>query len=697
VVEDVHIADVASAELLTHLARRIADDQWLIVVTRRTTPGAFVLGDDVEHVRVDLVPLDDISARAVLAIASDEFPLRPHETEQLAERAQGNPLFLLQLLHAARRTGSVDGLPDSVEGVITASIDRLPPVDRRLLRAAAVLGSPFEEQVLAELLDTSDLALDRLGEFVERLEGGTVAFRHALVRDTAYEGLPFSRRRELHARAGDVLERMYADRVEERADLLSLHFLQAERFDKAWQYARVASARAQSAYAYVEAARFYGHALTAARHLRDLPADELAGTWERLGDVRLRLGEFASAGAAFAEARKGFRGSAVPLARAQFRSAQVADLAADYPRALRWMSLARRTLASAHEDAAATLRAEISGFYGLIRHRQGRELDAVRWCERAVAEAEVAGAREALAAALVHLDVSETMLGRGDGSNTQRALKIWAELGDAWQEARAHNTLGIRAYFAGRWDEAVEHYESARLAATRAGDQWMATIASANVAEILSDQGRLAEAEPRLQEVLRTLRATGARGALSFGQGLYGRLLARSGRFAEALDQYAAARALQKADGEQTLLLETDVRIAECIAWQGAYGAALQAAGEVLVAIAGAPGASGLLPQAHRVHGLALAGLGDLGGAEAAVRAGIAAARERRAPHEVAWSLDVLLTVIDAAGAPDASVAAERDAIAGQLGIVDLARPKSPRERVVSLADDAVAGPTTIA
>jgi hypothetical protein len=97
------------------------------------------------------------------------------------------------------------------------------------------------------------------------------------------------------------------------------------------------------------------------------------------------------------------------------------------------------------------------------------------------------------------------------------------------------------------------------------------------------------------------------------------------------------------------------------------------------------------------VHGLALAGLGDLGGDEAAVRAGIATARERRAPHEVAWSLDVLLTVIDAAGAPDASVAAERDAIAGQLGIVDLARPKSPRERVVSLADDAVAGPTTIA
>jgi tetratricopeptide (TPR) repeat protein len=483
--------------------------------------------------------------------------------------------------------------------------------------------------------------------------------------------------------------------VHERADLLSLHYLQAEAFGKAWHYARIASAHARSAYANVEAARFYGHAVAAARHLPDLPAAELADTWESLGDVRLRLGEFAAAGVAYSEARKGFRGVPVALARVQFRAAQVADLAADYPRALRWMSTARRTLAHVDDEAAATLRAEISGFYGLIRHRQGREIDAVQWCRRAVEEATGAGAREALAAALVHLDVSETMLGRGDGSNTRRALEIWRELGDAWQEARAHNTLGIRAYFAGQWNEAVEQYENARVAASRAGDQWMATIASANAAEILSDQGRLEEAEPLLVEVLRTLRATGARGALSFGMGLYGRLLARAGRFPEALDQYAAARSLQKADGEQTLLIETDARIAECLAWQGMYGAALQAAGDALIAIGNAPGAFVLLPLVHRVRGLALGGLGDVDGGLAAVRTSLALARERQAPHEIAWSLDVLVTLAKAADVVDLPAAAERDGLAVRLGLGAFAPPPRRGSRPQD-TDDAHQDPTTV-
>jgi tetratricopeptide (TPR) repeat protein len=502
----------------------------------------------------------------------------------------------------------------------------------------------------------------------------------------------------LHARAGAVIELQYANRVDERADVLSLHYLQAERFDKAWHYARVAGAHAHGAYAYVEAARFYGHALSAARHLTGLPSDEVAGTWESLGDVRLRLGEFMAAGLAYSQARKGFRDKPLALARVQFRAAQVADLAADYPRSLRWMSTARRTLALAEDSAAATLRAEISGFYGLIRHRQGHELDAVRWCRRAVAEAEAAGARPALAAALASLDVSETMLGRGDGRNTVRALEIWRGLGDAWQEARAHNNLGIRAYFAGRWDDAVASYENARAAAERAGDQWMATIAAANVVEIRSDQGRLAEAEPRVLDVLRTLRATGARGALSFGQGLYGRLLARSGRFEEALDQYAAARTLQVADGEQVLLLETDVRIAECLAWQGMYGAALQAAADALARLESVHGASGLVPLVHRVRGLALGGLGDVGGGMAALRSSISAARERSAPHEVAWGLDVLLMLADAAsdgsaGSADADGAgspagadadAERLALADMLGITAFPhqRPRRSRGRV---------------
>jgi tetratricopeptide (TPR) repeat protein len=272
-----------------------------------------------------------------------------------------------------------------------------------------------------------------------------------------------------------------------------------------------------------------------------------------------------------------------------------------------------------------------------------------------------------LAAALVHLDLAETVLGRGDGSNAARALQLWQELGDSWQEARTHNTLGMRAYYAGDWEDAAARYRLTSEAALRAGDEWMAAIAAANVAEILSDQGRLVDAEPHLQAALRTLRATGARGALSFGQSLQGRLLARQRRFDEALVVYLSARRLQAEDGEHGLLLETDARIAECLAWAGQPDQALERAQATLATAAGADGAAGLLPLLHRVRAVALAGLGRHDEAVTAAGASVAAAVGRDAPHERAWTLDVMLAVDPAAG-PD--VRQQRDALAQRLGIV---------------------------
>ena len=668
VVEDAHLSDAASADLLTYLCGQVEDAPWAVLVTRRTSPGGFA--PDAPADRIDLVPLDADSAHEMLAALSEDAPLRPHEMTTLAQRAEGNPLFLLQLVEAARHSGSVDDLPDSVEGVIIARIDQLPPADRRVLRMAAVLGTRFEGWVLDRMLAQEADALSRhvLDEYLERTEGG-FAFRHALVRDTAYEGLPYTRRKQLHALAGTVLEQAYGGSSDERPDLLSLHFFEADDFARAWRYALSAGTTARTASAYSAAATYYQRALAASRHLV-LPAVEVAQVHESLGDARLRLGEFDLAHDAYRHARAGYRADPLQLARTQLRTAQAADLAASYPSALRWLSIARRSLDTlADGTTAAELRAEIDGFYGLVRHRQGRDVDAVRWCRRAVAEAERVQALRPLAAALVHLDVCETLLGRGDGSNAVRALELWQELGDAWQEARAHNNLGIRAYYGGRWDDAVRHYDLAGDAALRAGDEWMATIASANVAEILSDQGRWREAEPRMHEVLRTLRATGARGALSFGQSLMGRLLARKGSYAEALVLYLSARRLQAEDGEQALLVETNARMAECLVWCGRPAEALEMADKALAATASVDGAAAQVPLLQRVRAMALAALDREDEATAAAADSLAASLERDAPHERVWTLNVVLAL---ATSPDHELIEQRDALADQLGIVDL-------------------------
>lgn len=689
VVEDAHLADDASADLLAHVAESIASRPWAMVVSRRTSPGGFA--PQAPSARIDLLPLDDFAAQTMLAIAAEESPLPPHEFAALAQRAEGNPLFLLQLLDAVRRTGSVNELPDSIEGVITARIDRLPPRERRLLRTAAVLGVRFEPRVLDAVLDADGdrLEAERLADFLQLGDDGMVAFRHALVRDTAYEGLPFTRRRELHGRAGDVLERLYGERTDERADLLSLHFLQAGRFERAWRYARVAGQRADGAYAYVESAVFYERALAAARRSADADTAAIADVTERLGDARSRLGEFARADAAYADAARALRSQPLDRARIFYKQADICVREGAHSPALRRLSRGLTVLSDQPGIEARRLRARLSSFYGLVRHNQGRDRDAARWGRRAVVEAETSRSPATLAEALLHLDVCLTFADDGGGKNARRALGLWRRLGDSWQEARTLNQLGIRAYFGGRWPEALAHYRDAAAAFDRAGDQWMASVVRGNLAETLSDQGHVEEAIGILELTLPAWRASSAPTMVGFGLSLLARAHVRAGRFEEAAPLYAEARALFTEHGEPVEVLETDARRVESSVLQGRGVAVLGDVAELLERCHRLPGGEGLAATAHRLHGLALAQLGDLLEARAALQRSIASAQQRGATHEIVWALDALDQLAGASQQlPIPSQSTELRSLMDGLGMVQIARP-GPTGHAIDVTRDA--------
>src|SRR5690606_28279760 len=131
-------------------------------------------------------------------------PLHTSTLHTHTARADGSPLFLLELLHALRGSAAVEHLPHSVEGLIAARIDKLPPADRNLLRRLAVLGAGFQQEHTAAVLGSSAAdrrsqltTLRRLGAFLAVDKNGWVQFQHTLIRDVAYGGLPFRTRREL--------------------------------------------------------------------------------------------------------------------------------------------------------------------------------------------------------------------------------------------------------------------------------------------------------------------------------------------------------------------------------------------------------------------------------------------------------------------------------------------------------------------
>jgi tetratricopeptide (TPR) repeat protein len=622
-----------------------------------------------------LSPLSEASLEELIDLASEDAPFPPHEVVELSDRSGGNPLFLQELMRAARTAGSVLGLPDSIEGMVTAEIDRLTSADRRVIRYASVLGVTFDTTLLASLWDGEGALFDqsvwrRLSQFVGDEGNGRYRFHHALMRDAAYEGLPFRRRRELHARAGEAILAAARGEGAERSELLSLHFFLAGNDRLAWQYSLSAARRAESAYANIEASRFLRRAIEAGRRLSEVTERELSSLHEALGDVRERLGDYPGALAAYRAARRYVQDEPVLVAQLFLKEAVVISRAGRYTQSLRWTSHGRRLLDPIHDAEANKKRARLSAWYAQVRRRQGRRAEAIRWARRAIGEAKASGEREALASAYRTLDNSNVDLGRyEDVTHYPLALAIYEELGDLMEAGTVNNDLGAFAYYQGRWDDALDFYENARALWKRAGDMAAVAIISANVAEILSDRGQLDEAERMGREALRIWRAVGFSAAIAYGLNIVGRVTCRSGRYAEALELLRQARDLNHEIGDEPEELESDVRIAECLAMQGRSTKALELATEALGRSERLGGPA--TPQLQRVRGCALAQLGRLSEAREALEESLAGASERGAEYEEALALQGLSRIAAIEANSDAAeLEARYRAIFERLGVV---------------------------
>jgi predicted ATPase/class 3 adenylate cyclase len=683
VVEDAQFMDDSSADLLRRMAKAGDALPHALVVARTQRDGIWtdVSDDDLRFLAFNLLSLSEREAAAIVENATDDQPLRPHEVEELARRSGGSPLFLVELLNVARAAGKTDELPDSVEAVVTADIDRLSAADRIVLRYASVLGVAFEEALVVAALGedvTPDEALwERLRGLVDRGADGRLRFRNTLVHAAAYEGLPFSRRRELHGRVGLELESRLEGDPGDEAGVLAAHFFHAGDHERAWRYSRLSGDRAKGIYANVDAASFYTRALDTAKRFRGATASDIAGVAESLGDVRYRLGEFEAAGAAYKLSQRHRAGDPVEEARLLLKQALIPWRLGRYPQALGRVTRGLRLIDGLEEPAAVRERANLFARNAVIRQRQGRALEAIAWCRRTIEVAEAPGAEEALAQALYVLDWAYATLGRFDEAvYSERALAIYEELGDLERQGAILNNLGAIAYYQARWTEAVGLYERAEQVWERSGDRWSASFAIVNRAEVLLDQGRLDEAEPLMRESLRIARASGSGPRIGETARYLGLLLARLGRFDEALRLLSEAHDEYERAGETSEVLVTEARLAELLVLERSAEDALDRAAQTLARSAASEGIFPLAPTLHRMRGLALLQLGRFDEARTALEVGLEGAREAEADYEVALALDALAVLGRLDGETAEPDERERDAIFARLGVI--ATPEFP-------------------
>ncbi len=669
VFDDVQFMDGATADLLDQLARDTHDRPWLVLATRRPD-SSWRPPEVAQLVSMAVEPLTERQADDLLASAVSGLPA--HRVAGLVERAQGNPLFLNEMAVHLQSTGSTVDLPENVEDMVAARIDRLAPPQRSLLRTAAVLGMTFDAQVLDTVVRSAgagrvrEADLDDLAEFLVPQPDGDFRFTHHLLREAAYEGLPFQRRVRLHATVADVIAtRPSTD--SNRINLLSLHNFKGERYAEAYALSMQAGLHAAGQYAHTEAAECYERVLASASHLRDLDRRDLGLVHESLAEVYDNLGDYEAMGRALEQARNRLRHDRLALGRLAVLSAVHRRATGRHTEAMRWAARGRRVLEGERSPAALKLRAALAERYAQSLLVKGRFPEAITWAATAMREGKAAGDTRTQARALEIEVVARSYAGEVvDLDHAFTAVELYARANDLLGVARGHNVLGVAAQQQGQWPRALEHYSAAAETYARLGRPLDIALQHANVAEILVFQNRLAEAEEAVLESLHLWRGTRMNGDQAFTVTQQARLAMAMGEHQVAEELFASAREVHVSDQEDYDVLSVDAMRAECQLLAGRPEAAL----DLIEAVqlnnleVGAP-----LSYLDRIRGCAQVAAGDRVGGLATIRASLAVARRESSLYDE-WRCVEALAELDGADHDLPAVQARlRRAVTVQLGV----------------------------
>jgi class 3 adenylate cyclase/tetratricopeptide (TPR) repeat protein len=571
VIEDAHWMDEPSRGLLAGLVSGLERDPWMFVLTRSLGEEGFMAPAMPSVTRIELHPLGLDEAKDLIFTATEDAPISQEQVEALARQADGNPLFLIELLQALRHTGSLEEIPQSVEAMIATRIDTLPQSDRNVLRRLSVLGSGFRlEQVSAVLGEEGESTQDhsrsveRLSDFMTVDESGWVEFNHSLIREVAYDGLPFRTRERLHARVGDATFAGCGGRPEEFAEILSIHYFYAKRWSRTWRFSRMAGDRAREIYANHEAAEFYERALIAARRLDWVTAGDRAEVHTALAGVLYEAGLYDDAIAALRDATRVIDHD--PVARADLHRllARAYQKLGKPSRGLRETAIGLKVLESSEEIEARKARARLKALRAGILSDLLRPRMTLKVGLQAVEEASECGEMEALARAYTYIDEAYQTLGQRELANHEPlALEIFEDLGDLSGIALIAINLGVQAYADGKWDEAIAMYSRAQEVSRKSGNDHAEGAAAVNLGEVLISRGRLEEAQTVLQEARRVLRSRKDVLFVAFAEAQLGRLMMERGEHQSAIA--ALTRIVDEAieSGQSFIAVDTSVHLAD--------------------------------------------------------------------------------------------------------------------------------------
>jgi len=507
VFEDLHWADDALLDFVDYLLDWASGVPILALCSARPEllarrPGWG--GGKVNSSTILVSPLSEEETASLVHALLGRSAIDAGVRAQLLDQSAGNPLYAEEFTRMLAARPGETVLPETVHGIIAARLDTLPTAEKDILQNAAVLGKVFWLGALGEERSTLEKRLHSLlrKEFVGRNRRSSVAgeeeyvFRHALVRDVAYQQIPKSERAEKHRRVAEWIDSL--GRTEDHAEMLAHHYAEALDYaraagqetglfaERARAALREAGNRALALNAFEQAIRFYDRSL-------DLWPDE------GRGELLLQLGRALHL-AASERARDVLEQAVEALVAARDLEAAAE---AEVLLAINAFTRAQRDASIVHVGRAFDLvehgppsPAKARVLAEVARHRMltGEYADGVRIGREAVAMAEELGFEEILASALSTIGAARGMLGEQEGqADVERSLEIALASG-SWEAQRSYNNLGALLYGSGDLHRAIGYYQQSLEHAVRVGDAAHVRFARASLVDLQFHSGRWEEA-----------------------------------------------------------------------------------------------------------------------------------------------------------------------------------------------------------
>jgi tetratricopeptide (TPR) repeat protein len=580
-LDDMHLADSATVELLQHVARRADASRLLLVVAYRsdevpsTSAGRkfaqLIHGLSREEFCATFMlhPLtEDQVIDLIKAMAS--HPARPVRFgRRIWEVTEGNPYFIEEVLKGLFERGALyikDGqwstdfddirdyslleIPTSVQSAVETRLRSLDERTRQILTHASVIGRQFGFDLLLAAAGTSETELlDRIEEalraqLIREVRGAgedVYEFAQPMLRQVLYESIPRRRRRLLHRQVGEALEKIAARRLDPHLEALTQHFTEGEDPERTLKYARLTAQKAAAVFAYDDATAYLRTAIAAADEL-GLSADRLA-MMETLGDLTFTAGKREETIRAWEDALQFWRGlpagSRDDGARLYRKLGEAGSRWSVYnPRAREHIQAGLRLLDAAPQHPER-IKLVIAKAFDHFWQRPAGQVD-IQVAEASAQEgyrlAEAAGSLIDISAALDAL--AGIYLYTGDYQKTldvsRQRVPIVRQLGDPHEQVDLHHMLAFASEALGQFPEALAQAEEGEALAKRSGIIGYRTQLLWDAARICTKWDRWDAAKGYAEELLDVERRYGAAPRRGSILASIGRVAALRGRPDEA-------------------------------------------------------------------------------------------------------------------------------------------------------------------